>query len=227
MHRAGHAQVIGEAIGSRAREHDDLVFLFGHIQHGQCGRRHGHIDNRIHTPRVKPFARLVGCNVGLVLVVCQNQLHLLAQHLATEIINGHLRCGGTAGPRDVGKRTIHVRDQPQPDHVVRNARSGLRLHGNGTGDAAQGGCQGNGMDGFAGGIGHVSCLLACCKNNQTVAIGVTGEPMAPGRRRGGAVSMKRVRWCSRSHWASSRRYHSSPSGNPSLNRQWWCNGSKG
>src|SRR4051794_41862460 len=53
-------------------------------------------------------------------------------------------------------------------------------------------------------------------------MGVTGEPTIPGRRRGGAVSRKRLRSCSRSQVASSSRYHISPSGTPSSNRQrWW------
>ena len=59
----------------------------------------------------------------------------------------------------------------------------------------------------------------------TVATGVSGEPTAPGRRNGGAVSRKRLRSCSRSQVASSCRYHISPSGTPSLNRQRWWIGS--
>ena len=60
---------------------------------------------------------------------------------------------------------------------------------------------------------------------QTVAIGVSGEPTMPGSRSGGAVSRKRLRSCSRSQVASSCRYHISPSGTPSLNRQRWWIGS--
>ncbi len=49
-----------------------------------------------------------------------------------------------------------------------------------------------------------------------------GEPTTPGSRSGGAVSRNRLRPCSRSHAASSCRYHISPSGTPSLNRhRWW------
>ena len=52
-----------------------------------------------------------------------------------------------------------------------------------------------------------------------------GERRAHDPRAGaaaGAVSRNRLRSCSRSHAASSCRYHSSPSGTPSLNRQrWW------
>ena len=56
----------------------------------------------------------------------------------------------------------------------------------------------------------------------TVATGVSGEPTTPGRRSGGAVSRNRLRSCSRSQAASSCRYHISPRGTPSLNRQrWW------
>src|SRR5690606_1010533 len=58
------------------------------------------------------------------------------------------------------------------------------------------------------------------ETDQTVAMGVTGEPTAPGRRKGGAVSRKRLRWLASSHNARSRRYQSSAKGSPSLNRQW-------
>ena len=61
-----------------------------------------------------------------------------------------------------------------------------------------------------------------CLVRQTVATGVTGEPTTPGIRSGGAVRRNRLRSCSRSQVASSCRYHISPSGTPSLNRQrWW------
>lgn len=53
----------------------------------------------------------------------------------------------------------------------------------------------------------------------TVAIGVTGEPMAPGNLSGGAVSKKRCRSCACSQSARSRRYQSSAKGKPNLNRQ--------
>jgi hypothetical protein len=53
----------------------------------------------------------------------------------------------------------------------------------------------------------------------TVATGVTGEPTAPGRRSGGAVSRKDVRPRDRSQPASSVNCQSSPSGTPRLKRQ--------
>ena len=54
---------------------------------------------------------------------------------------------------------------------------------------------------------------------QTVATGVAGEPTAPGRRSGGAVSRKRERLRSRSHSARSFSHQISPRLRPSLNRQ--------
>src|SRR5205823_9859444 len=59
---------------------------------------------------------------------------------------------------------------------------------------------------------------------QTVAIGVAGEPTAPGRRSGGAVSKNRLRPCARSQRASSVRYHSSPRWMPFLKMQCSCSG---
>src|SRR5277367_3674901 len=58
----------------------------------------------------------------------------------------------------------------------------------------------------------------------TVAIGVTGEPTAPGRRSGGAVKRKRERPCSRSQFASGVSRQISPSGMPFLNKQCSCSG---
>ncbi len=54
---------------------------------------------------------------------------------------------------------------------------------------------------------------------QTVAIGVAGEPTAPGRRKGGAVRKKRLRPWARSQSARSFNHQISPKGMPSLNRQ--------
>src|SRR5207245_5976567 len=58
----------------------------------------------------------------------------------------------------------------------------------------------------------------------TVAIGVAGEPTAPGSRRGGAVRRKRLRPCARSQRASSVKYHSSPRWMPFLKMQCSCSG---
>src|SRR5258708_21533297 len=55
--------------------------------------------------------------------------------------------------------------------------------------------------------------------DQTVATGVAGDPTAPGRRSGGAVSRKRERFLSRNHSARSFSHQISPRLRPSLNRQ--------
>jgi hypothetical protein len=48
------------------------------------------------------------------------------------------------------------------------------------------------------------------KVDYTVAMALAGEPTAPGRRNGGAVSRKRERPCARSQSASSDKYQISP-----------------
>src|SRR6266852_9455754 len=53
----------------------------------------------------------------------------------------------------------------------------------------------------------------------TLPTGGAGEPTAPGRRSGGAVSRKRLRWCALSQSASAERYQISPRTTPSLKRQ--------
>ena len=54
---------------------------------------------------------------------------------------------------------------------------------------------------------------------EAVAIGVVGDPTAPGNRKGGAVSRKRLRRRAFSHAFNSLRYHSSPRWMPSLKMQ--------
>src|SRR4051794_32253664 len=58
----------------------------------------------------------------------------------------------------------------------------------------------------------------------TVATAAEGEPTAPGRRSGGAVSRNRLRLFARSQLASPVRYHISPRWMPFLNRQCSCSG---
>src|SRR5260370_9589932 len=53
---------------------------------------------------------------------------------------------------------------------------------------------------------------------QTVTIGLTGEPTAPGRYKGGAVSRKRLRFAPRSQVANGVRCQSSPKWIPTLNK---------
>jgi len=60
---------------------------------------------------------------------------------------------------------------------------------------------------------------SCVASRHTVAIGVTGEPVAPGRRRGGAVSSSRDRPAARRCAANSDSHHNSPRWTPSSNRQ--------
>src|SRR5581483_3896619 len=75
-------------------------------------------------------------------------------------------------------------------------------------------------------IEQVEAFAAECIGNeggervaQTVATGVAGEPTAPGRRSGGAVSRKRERFLSRSQSARSLSHQISPRFRPNLNRQ--------
>src|SRR5947208_15458659 len=60
----------------------------------------------------------------------------------------------------------------------------------------------------------------------TVATALAGEPTAPGRRKGGAVSRKRERPLARSQSARSESSQISPRYTPSLNRQCACSGSE-
>jgi hypothetical protein len=82
--------------------------LLGDVQHGQRGRRCGHVEDRVHVILIEPFARLVGGDIGLVLVIDHHQFYLLAKYLAAEVVDRHLRGGGTTAPGDVRVQAAHV-----------------------------------------------------------------------------------------------------------------------
>ncbi|MNN18168.1 hypothetical protein D3C81_1313730 [compost metagenome] len=161
VHRDWRAQVIGNALAAGAGEHHDLVLLLRHVQHGQRRCRSRHIQDGIDLVRVEPFARLVGGDVGLVLVIHHHQLNFLAEHLAAEVVNGHLRRRGAAAPGHIGVEAAHVEQQADLDHVIGNPclwlGRGDAGHTAGTGQRQQR----SGSPPPCCGSLH-GCLLQCC-----------------------------------------------------------------
>ena len=154
VHGAGHAQVVGQAVDAGAVEDDDLVLLLGDFEHRERGCGHGHVHERIDLASVEPFARLAGRDVGLVLVIGGDQFDLLAQHLASEIIDGHLHRRDRAGAGDVGEWPRQIGDHAETHDVVGDLRV-LRLRECGAaeqrGGANQSACV---ADGGMGGALH-------------------------------------------------------------------------
>ena len=100
----GHVVAVGVGHGGRcsARNQRDAVLFLGDLLHGQCHRGRHQFGCHIHLVSFKPFARLVGGNIGLVLVVCGDHFHLETGLFGgDEILNGHLG-------RDDSTRARHV-----------------------------------------------------------------------------------------------------------------------
>ena len=96
-------RVIGpvEAVGGAGRARDrrgrgadddvDLLLLGGDSLHRKRDRRRGEVGDHVHAFGVVPAPRDVACEIGLVLVIGADQLDLLAEHAAAEILDRHLR----------------------------------------------------------------------------------------------------------------------------------------
>jgi hypothetical protein len=67
--------------------------------------------------RPSPFAKLLCADVGLVLVVRDEELDLVAEHRATEVCDRHLRGDYAAWANDVGIYARHVVDIANDDLV--------------------------------------------------------------------------------------------------------------
>ena len=151
----GRALLVGQGRGAGAVVDVDALLLLGHL-----GQRQGHAgvgatEQHGQVLRVDPFARLGGGNVRLVLMVLGQQLNGLTQHLATEIIDGHLDGQGTVLAVHVRVVAGHVGDEANLDLVGL-----LRV-----GQASNGQRQGQGGQGRTNGVhGAVSLLLWCVKS---------------------------------------------------------------
>ena len=122
--RAGFA---GEVGGGRPGVQQDAVLVAGDALHRERHRGIGDRGNDVDLALVDPAAGDRGRDVGLVLVVGGDHLDRLAEHLAAEILDRHLR--GDDGARSVviGIDAGQVGEHADAHDVIGN----LRLRRNG------------------------------------------------------------------------------------------------
>ncbi len=121
VHEIRTTRFVGDGGGRRRCQYDDLVPLPRHVHDRERGGRGRHVENRIDRAPIEPFARLRRRDIGLVLVIGKDELDWTAEHLPSEIVDGHLGGGDAAGPSDVGIDTRHVEQEAEPDHLVGDA----------------------------------------------------------------------------------------------------------
>jgi hypothetical protein len=93
-------------------------FCRGDFHHGQRGRGGGKVRDHVDLALVEPAARQVGRHVGLVLVVGEDQLDRLAQHLAAHFFDGDARRRDGALAREVGVNAGKVVEHADLHDVV-------------------------------------------------------------------------------------------------------------
>jgi hypothetical protein len=72
-------------------EHHDPLALPRDLLHGEGDRGDGNVDDRVDVFHVVPARRDRRADIGLVLVIGEDDLDRLAQHGAAEILRGHAR----------------------------------------------------------------------------------------------------------------------------------------
>ena len=97
LHRIGRAELAVE-IGRAGRMGDEeLLAIIGHLLNRQADRRNRHVDNQVDVIDVVPLPCNARADIGLDLVVGGNHRDRLAQDLAAEILDRHLRRRDRAG----------------------------------------------------------------------------------------------------------------------------------
>ena len=95
------AGLAGEIRGSGGDE-GDLVQILRQALHGEAHGRVGEVGDDVHAVLGEPLPRLGGADVRLVLVIGEDQLDLLAEDRAAELLDGHPRGLRRAGAGEVG-----------------------------------------------------------------------------------------------------------------------------
>ena len=105
---------------------DKRLFLFrSHLGHGQAGCGVGTADQQIHALLVEPLARLAGCDVCFILMVCRYKFNFLAVDLVTKIRYRHLDGFCTCRTIDVSIDTGHIGDKTNLDGITIIAAAGV------------------------------------------------------------------------------------------------------
>ena len=85
----------------------------------------GEVDDRINALRIHPSPRNRDSDVGLVLMICENDLDLEAARLLGEVLGRELSANQRPLADLVGKRSGKVAQDADLDRVARNLRQRL------------------------------------------------------------------------------------------------------
>ena len=101
---------------------EQLLLLVGDVLHREPDRRHRHVDDQIDLVDIVPAPRNAAADIRLQLMVADDQADRLAQHLAAEIVDRHLRGRDRALTGRRRRRAVHVGENADLDDVIGNLR---------------------------------------------------------------------------------------------------------
>ena len=99
--RVGRARLARQVRARRARHQEGLALVPRDLVHGQGHRRVRHVGDQVDLVRVVPLPRDIGADVGLVLMIREDDLDLHALRRGAEVLHGHPCRQHRALPREV------------------------------------------------------------------------------------------------------------------------------
>ena len=122
LHRIGRTE-LAVKIRRAGRMGDEQFLLFvGDILHREADGRHRHVHDQVDLLDIVPAPRDCAADVRLQLMIADDYRDRLAQHLAAEIVDRHLRCGNRALSGRRRGRAVHIGEHADLDDVVGNLR---------------------------------------------------------------------------------------------------------
>ena len=120
LDRVGRAEFAVE-VGGAGRVGDEQLLLFvGDVLHREPDRRDRHVHDQVDLLGVVPAPRDGAADVRLELMIADDHADRLAEHLAAEIVDRHLRRGHRALAGRCRRRPVHVGEDADLDRVVRD-----------------------------------------------------------------------------------------------------------
>jgi len=133
LDRIGRAELAVE-VGRSGRVRDEkLLLLAGDGLHRKADRRNRHVDDQIDLLGIVPAPRDCCADVGLQLMIADDDADGFAEHRAAEVVDRHLRRSHRALAGRRRGRAVHVGQHADFHDVVGDLREccGRRQHGGG------------------------------------------------------------------------------------------------
>jgi hypothetical protein len=80
-----------EIRGQRRMRDEQFLLVVGDVLHRKSDRRHRNVDNQVDLIDIVPASRDAAADIRLELMIADDDADRLAQYLAAEIIDCHLR----------------------------------------------------------------------------------------------------------------------------------------